>query len=124
MTLANDDLKEVFDSFDADNDGEITVQELQKVQFNYHGNASSKRSVYFQIMNMHGFFPSDQEIEAMITKVDKNGNGTVDFGEFQEMMIRINDSLTDLDDQVMQAFQVFYNHWKYIQSAEILKSFS
>ena len=34
IALASDDLKEVFDTFDADNDGEITVQELQKVWFN------------------------------------------------------------------------------------------
>ena len=37
---ANIDLKEAFEMFDADDDGEITLEELQKVTFNYDGNAS------------------------------------------------------------------------------------
>ena len=38
--LANIDMKAAFEMFDADDDGEITLEELQKVTFNYDGNAS------------------------------------------------------------------------------------
>merc|ERR1711936_687792 len=87
--LANIDLKEAFEMFDADDDGEITLEELQK------------------IMNIHGFFHSDQEMAAMIENVDKNRNGTVDFEEFLEMMVNINESLADHYSVVAKAFQVF-----------------
>lgn len=56
-------------------------------------------------MNVHGFFPSDPEIAAMIDNVDKNRNGTVDFQEFLEMMSA--GSLADYNDEVTRAFQVF-----------------
>ena len=42
------DLKEAFELFDEDKDGEITIDELQK------------------IMNLHGFYPSDEELQIMI----------------------------------------------------------
>ena len=58
-------------------------------------------------MNIHGFFHSDQEMAAMIENVDKNRNGTVDFEEFLEMMVNINESLADHDSVVAKAFQVF-----------------
>ena len=58
-------------------------------------------------MNIHGFFHSDQEMAAMIENVDKNRNGTIDFEEFLEMMVNINESLADHDSVVAKAFQVF-----------------
>ena len=57
------------------------------------------------MMNMHGFYPPEAELVAMIEKVDKNRNGAVDFQEFLEMMLA--GSLAESEDEVSQAFQVF-----------------
>ena len=57
------------------------------------------------MMNMHGFYPPEAELAAMIEKVDKNRNGAVDFQEFLEMMLA--GSLAESEDEVSQAFQVF-----------------
>ena len=57
-------------------------------------------------MNHHGFHPSVDELSAMIENVDKNSNGTIDYDEFVEMMLGIEDE--EENDDVAQAFKVFY----------------
>lgn len=44
--LANIDMKAAFEMFDADDDGEITLEELQKVPFCFDGSAS-RDGMYF-----------------------------------------------------------------------------
>merc|ERR1719186_1894715 len=80
-------LKDAFALFDADKDGEITTKELAK------------------IMNHHGFFPSVDELKCMIGNVDKNCNGTIDYEEFIEMMVKRDDE--EETDDISQAFKVF-----------------
>ena len=101
-----DCLKDAFALLDADKDGEITTQELAKV------NMILKICIeicfilhfIFQIMNQHGFYPSIDELSAMIENVDKNSNGTIDYDEFVEMMIEREE---EENDDVAQAFKVF-----------------
>lgn len=84
-----DCLKEAFSLFDSDRDGEITVQEL--------GN----------VMQTHGFHPTEEELQDMIRNVDTNANGRIELNEFIDMMVKRDSSLGGLDDDVIHAFKVF-----------------
>ena len=57
-------------------------------------------------MNHHGFYPSIDDLTAMIENVDKNSNGTIDYEEFVEMMVKTEDEDEVVDD-ITQAFKVF-----------------
>lgn len=61
-------MKEAFTLFDADDDGCITVKELKST------------------MTSLGQDPTDDEVKAMIAKVDLDNNGTLDWDEFLVMM--------------------------------------
>merc|ERR1719308_508505 len=61
-------------------------------------------------MNLHGFEPSQQELQTMIEQVDQNKNGTVDFEEFLIMMETMRESMAgddEVEDDISQAFKVF-----------------
>jgi len=62
------DLKVHFDSFDKDRSGSITVDELRDV------------------MKSLGDAPSDAEVRKIISEVDANNDGTIDFNEFLEFV--------------------------------------
>ena len=100
-------LKDAFALFDADKDGEITTKELAKVSMILKTCIEICFILHFtfKIMNHHGFHPSVDELSAMIENVDKNSNGTIDYDEFVEMMIGIEDE--EENDDVAQAFKVF-----------------
>ena len=85
------DLKEAFELFDEDKDGEITIDELQK------------------IMNLHGFYPTNEELQTMIENVDSNKNGTIDYDEFLMMMNTMREDAENFDDEdeITHAFKVF-----------------
>lgn len=95
-----DCLKEAFSLFDADHDGEITVQELGRV------------------MRNHGLNPTEDELKDMIRNVDKNSNGAIDFNEFIEMMLRRD---SKCEEDVVHAFRVFDRDGDGLISAEELK---
>lgn len=79
-----------FDLFDEENSGEIQT------------------SVLDQVMQALGQKPSKEEIEDMINNVDQDGNGTVDFQEFKELMARqISMSDAELEVELLEAFKVF-----------------
>ena len=61
-------LREAFAVFDEDNNNEISHEELKRT------------------LNKLGAQYTDLEIERIISKVDKNGDGVIDFEEFKEMM--------------------------------------
>lgn len=63
------DLKEAFDLYDLDRNGRISANELHSVM----KNLGEKCSV--------------QDCKRMISKVDSDGDGCVDFEEFKKMMI-------------------------------------
>ena len=60
-------------------------------------------------MNLHGFYPTEEELQNMIESVDRNKNGTVDFEEFLTMMETMREATeqTEEEDDISQAFKVF-----------------
>lgn len=62
------EFKEAFKLFDKDLDGKITSNELGIV------------------MRSLGQRPTDQELKNMVTIVDQDGNGTIEFNEFLNLM--------------------------------------
>jgi hypothetical protein len=63
--------KEAFSTFDKDADGSITAKELGAVMNSLHHQQT------------------DAELQRIITNVDDNSNGTIEFGEFLEMMAAV-----------------------------------
>merc|ERR1719486_1516233 len=62
------EVKEAFDLFDTDGSGAIDAKELKVA------------------MQALGFEPTNQEITKMVQEIDVDGNSTVEFEEFIEMM--------------------------------------
>lgn len=72
-----EEIKEAFDIFDVNKDGHISVSELVKA------------------METLGFNSKNEAIYKMIAEMDEDGNGTIDFAEFLDMMTaRISDQNT------------------------------
>lgn len=61
--------KEVFDAFDCDEDGSLAPRDLLKAISKYNG-YHPKRNEFYQILGLY----------------DKDGNGTIDFQEFLNMV--------------------------------------
>ena len=64
------EFKEAFDLFDKEGNKEISTKEL------------------ITVLRALGNNPTPEEIEQMIIEVDEDGSGTIDFGEFLEMMAK------------------------------------
>mmetsp|Transcript_18771 Transcript_18771/g.24782 ORF Transcript_18771/g.24782 Transcript_18771/m.24782 type:complete len:155 (+) Transcript_18771:100-564(+) len=82
------EFKEVFALFDKDGDGTITTSELGTV------------------MRSLGLNPTQSELTEIINDLDADGNGTIDFPEFLEMMKKKIQAIDQLEE-VLVAFQVF-----------------
>ncbi|KAJ7521170.1 hypothetical protein O6H91_19G041100 [Diphasiastrum complanatum] len=82
------EFKEAFSLFDKDGDGSITTKELGTV------------------MRSLGQNPTEAELQDMINEVDADGNGTIDFPEFLNLMSRKMKD-TDSEDELKEAFKVF-----------------
>merc|ERR550514_295743 len=63
-----DEIREAFSLFDNDASGAIDVRELK----------AAMRALGFEVKN--------EELKKMVTDIDNDGNGTIEFGEFLEMM--------------------------------------
>merc|ERR1712167_40476 len=63
-----EEIREAFNLFDADNSGAIDVRELKAA------------------MRALGFEVKKEELKKMISDIDNDGNGSIEFGEFLEMM--------------------------------------
>jgi Ca2+-binding EF-hand superfamily protein len=57
-------------------------------------------------MRALGFEPKKEEIKKMISDIDKDGNGTIDFNEFLEMMTA-KMSERDSKEEILKAFRLF-----------------
>ncbi|CAG2172353.1 unnamed protein product, partial [Oppiella nova] len=82
------EFKEAFMLFDKDLDGRITATELGIV------------------MRSLGQRPTDIELKNMVTMVDQDGNGTIEFNEFLNLMSKKMKE-TDKEEELREAFRVF-----------------
>ena len=82
------EFKEAFALFDKDGDGTITTKELGTV------------------MRSLGQNPTEAELRDLINEVDADGNGTIDFPEFLNLMARKMQD-TDSEEELKEAFKVF-----------------
>lgn len=55
-------------------------------------------------MNLHGIFPTEEELKEMIQMVDRNRNGTIDYQEFLEMITK---ATPEGGNDIEQAFKIF-----------------
>lgn len=58
-------------------------------------------------MRTLGQNPTESELQDMINEFDIDGNGTVDFREFLDMMARNLACDTDIEEEMKEAFEVF-----------------
>merc|ERR1712096_414619 len=82
-----DEIREAFGLFDSDASGAIDVRELK----------AAMRALGFEVKN--------EELKKMVTDVDTDGSGCIEFGEFLEMMtgkMGEKDSREDVDDEELQ----------------------
>ena len=79
-------MREIFNMFDQDKDGEIDMDEL--------------RRIYRQM----GQDPSTDELIDVLVEVDGDGNGIIEYEEFRIMIERM---VEDQEDLVIEAFKVF-----------------
>ncbi|XP_010279286.1 PREDICTED: calmodulin-like protein 11 [Nelumbo nucifera] len=82
------EFREAFCLFDKDGDGCITIEELATVIRSLDQN------------------PTEEELQDMISEVDADGNGTIEFGEFLTLMARKMKE-TDAEEELKEAFKVF-----------------
>jgi troponin C len=78
-----DEFKQAFDIFDEDGGGDISTRELGKV------------------MKLLGQDPSPDQLQQIITEVDADGSGTIDFDEFLVMMVMQLREETKAEDETV-----------------------
>eukprot|EP01083_Nonionella_stella_P207940 754945_1 len=83
-----EELKEAFEMFANDANGQITVDELGKV------------------MQKMGQKLSEKELKSIIKRVDQNGSGAINYNDFKSMM-QAQLEQTSSDDEIRQAFELF-----------------
>ena len=101
MILTPEEIEEykgLFDMFDIDGSGDISVKELHMV------------------MRQLGQNPTEEEIISMMNDADRDGNMSISFGEFCHLMTRKlkdNDNIEELEDvfwQIAKSGQDFIEH--------------
>lgn len=83
-----DEYRSVFQIFDKNGDDKISTTELGAV------------------LSKFGQDPSDDKIQEMITEYDTDGNGTIEFKEFLDIMAKKMNE-THSDDEIREAFRLF-----------------
>ncbi|KNC53901.1 centrin 2 [Thecamonas trahens ATCC 50062] len=82
------EIREAFDLFDSDLSGDIDRNELDVA------------------IRALGFDPNSKRIETMVAHIDQDGNGCIEFFEFQKMMAVLMRE-TDSDATLLEAFTEF-----------------
>ncbi|CDU16091.1 caltractin [Plasmodium yoelii 17X] len=82
------EIKEAFDLFDTNGTGRIDAKELKVA------------------MRALGFEPKKEDIRKIISDVDKDGSGTIDFNDFLDIMT-IKMSERDPKEEILKAFRLF-----------------
>lgn len=98
-------LKEIFQRFDMDKDGSITQLEL----------AALLRSL--------GIKPKGDQIHALLTNMDANGNGSIEFDELVEAILpNLDEEVLITQEQLLEVFRSFDRDGNgYITTAELAK---
>eukprot|EP01062_Namystynia_karyoxenos_P024996 TRINITY_DN19798_c0_g1_i1.p2 TRINITY_DN19798_c0_g1~~TRINITY_DN19798_c0_g1_i1.p2 ORF type:complete len:338 (+),score=177.29 TRINITY_DN19798_c0_g1_i1:109-1014(+) len=89
MPVTDEQLREAFALFDADNSGKITTEELS-----------------YAMQGLAHEQVTKQEIAEMVDKMDKDKDGQVDFEEFKRVMLE-QVAQADGPKEVLKAFQAF-----------------
>ncbi|KAK4752541.1 hypothetical protein SAY87_021339 [Trapa incisa] len=85
-----DQLREIFARFDMDSDGSLTILEL----------AALLRSI--------GLMPSGDQIHELLSSVDANGNGLVEFDELLRIILpNMTDEVLTNQESLLEVFQSF-----------------
>merc|ERR1711988_729967 len=82
-----EEIREAFSLFDSDASGMIDVRELK----------AAMRALGFEVKN--------EELKKMVTDIDNDGNGTIEFSEFLQMMtgkMGEKDTRENIDDEELQ----------------------
>lgn len=82
------EIKEAFDLFDTNGTGRIDAKELKVA------------------MRALGFEPKKEDIRKIISDVDKDGSGTIDYNDFLDIMT-IKMSERDPKEEILKAFRLF-----------------
>merc|ERR1712085_147882 len=83
-----EEIREAFNPFDADNSGAIDVRELKAA------------------MRALGFEVKKEELKKMISDIDNDGNGSIEFQEFLEMMTgKMGEK--DTKEEILKVFKLF-----------------
>ncbi|EOY11087.1 hypothetical protein QUC31_009676 [Theobroma cacao] len=82
------EFQEAFFLFDKDGDGCITMEEL---------------AIAIKSLDEN---PTEEELQNMINEVDTDGNGTIEFGEFLNLMARKMKE-AEAEEELKEAFRVF-----------------
>lgn len=109
------EFKEAFMLFDKDEDGTITMAELGVVMRSLGQRPSGKSSIPFRmaaILSLHAhdknnnlaIHISETELRDMVNEVDQDGNGTIEFNEFLQMMSKKMKG-ADGEDELKEAFR-------------------
>merc|ERR1719160_1438553 len=83
-----DEIREAFSLFDADASGMIDIRELK----------AAMRALGFEVKN--------EELKKMVQDIDGDGNGTIEFGEFLQMMTGKMDEKDSRED-IEKVFKLF-----------------
>eukprot|EP00612_Vaucheria_litorea_P002478 CAMPEP_0171459286 /NCGR_PEP_ID=MMETSP0945-20130129/4630_1 /TAXON_ID=109269 /ORGANISM="Vaucheria litorea, Strain CCMP2940" /LENGTH=149 /DNA_ID=CAMNT_0011985273 /DNA_START=27 /DNA_END=476 /DNA_ORIENTATION=- len=75
--------------------------------FDKDGNGTISTSEIAQVMRSMNQNPSEEEIQQMISEVDSDGSGNIDFDEFLRMMAKSMNEERNADEEMLAAFQVF-----------------
>ncbi|THG18163.1 hypothetical protein TEA_018768 [Camellia sinensis var. sinensis] len=109
------EFKEAFSLFDKDGDGQILSLSIYIYIyiFTYEYDLLSDLSFCCittkelgTVMRSLGQNPTEAELQDMINEVDADGNGTIDFPEFLNLMARKMKD-TDSEEELKEAFRVF-----------------
>jgi len=106
------ELKELIEEVDVDRSGSIDFEEFKALIIAREGDRQSRLKLAFSVFDkdnsgritaeeMHGvmsqFELTDSELEEMIKEVDQDGNGSIDFEEFCQLLPDEDTTQEDLD---------------------------